>query len=71
MSLVESIQHAVELIQMEKREHTGISSLPWWEGRRAHERGLLPWQSVLCRPDQYKLEFAGRFGQENPATAPF
>lgn len=44
-----------------RAEQTSISSLPRWEGRRAHARGLLPWQSVLCRPDGYKLEFAGRF----------
>lgn len=44
-----------------KRNRLNKAASALFHGGRAHAHGLLPWQSVLCRPDRYKLEFAGSF----------
>lgn len=45
-----------------KRNRLNKAASALFHGGRAHAHGLLPWQSVLCRPDRYKLELAGSFG---------
>lgn len=59
MSLTDCSPTSLKTNSDGKRLNKAASAL--FHGGRAHAHGLLPWQSVLCRPGRYKLEFAGSF----------